>query len=676
MKKWIMLGIMLIAMLVAVAAFALPVSAGTYGGMLANDLSWTLDTNTGVLIISGNGELSGDYYDNYYHYPWDIEKNTIKSVKISDGVTSIGAVAFAECTNLVSVTIPNSVTTIGYCAFYGCSSLENIDIPDSVTTIGDMVIMDTGYYNDNTHWINNVLYVGNHLIDAKESISGSYAIRQGTITISESAFNRCINLTNVVIPNSVVTIGREAFLSCQSLQSITISDSVITIGESAFVGCNNLSSVKFGNGLTEIHERAFFKCRSLTSVALPNSVTTIGKESFMYCNNLASVKIGTGTREIGYFAFANCEKLVDLKISEGITEIGNGAFYHCSGLVNVDVPDSVVTLGDSAFHGCESLSSIVIPDSVLEIGDSAFCNCGGAENLTIGSNVTKIGKEAFYYSDVTHVDIPNSVRTIDEKAFYWCLNLKSIEVSSSVITVGNWAFYSNELTKIVFNSPITEIYQSKNTISDTATIYGYDGSTAEAYAQKYGRNFVSLGTYHTCSFNQKDTSPAFQKSEATCTSPAVYYYSCTCGKKGTSTFTGDNSASHKWDDGKVTTEPTTSAEGVRTFTCTVCGATRTEAIDKLPPVTTTVPVTTEPAPETDAPVTTEPPTTEPPATETAPATTAATRPTPNSSDMDTHRGDKTASDSDDGSTLIITVLAVCLGAAVIALAVALMKKKK
>ena len=47
-----------------------------------------------------------------------------------------------------------------------------------------------------------------------------------------------------------------------------------------------------------------------------------------------------------------------------------------------------------------------------------------------------------------------------------------------------------------------------------------------------------------------------------------------------------------------------------------------------------------------------------------------------STDMDTHRGDKTASDSDDGSTLIITVLAVCLGAAVIALAVALMKKKK
>ena len=42
-------------------------------------------------------------------------------------------------------------------------------------------------------------------------------------------------------------------------------------------------------------------------------------------------------------------------------------------------------------------------------------------------------------------------------------------------------------------------------------------------------------------------------------------------------------AGHSWDSGEVTKQPTETAEGVKTFTCTVCGETRTEAIPKLEP---------------------------------------------------------------------------------------------
>ena len=72
--------------------------------------------------------------------PWCSQKDKIKRVVIENGVTSIGAMAFYNCSVLTSVTIPNSVTSIGEYAFYGCSSLTSISFPKSVTSIGIYVL--------------------------------------------------------------------------------------------------------------------------------------------------------------------------------------------------------------------------------------------------------------------------------------------------------------------------------------------------------------------------------------------------------------------------------------------------------------------------------------------------------------------------------------------------------
>ncbi len=69
--------------------------------------------------------------------PWDLQKYKIKKVVIKDGVTSIGADAFYNCSSLTSVNIPNSVTNIGESAFNGCSDLTSVTIPNSVTSIGE-----------------------------------------------------------------------------------------------------------------------------------------------------------------------------------------------------------------------------------------------------------------------------------------------------------------------------------------------------------------------------------------------------------------------------------------------------------------------------------------------------------------------------------------------------------
>ena len=137
---------------------------------------------------------------------------------IPDSVTTIGDLAFADCSSLRSVTIPDSVTTIGEWAFSYCSSLTSVTIGDSVTTIGGYAFQDC-------------------------SSLTSVTIGDSVTTIGGYPFQDCSSLTSVTIPNSVTTIGDYAFAWCSSLTSVTIPDSVTTIGEEAFWDCSSLTSV-------------------------------------------------------------------------------------------------------------------------------------------------------------------------------------------------------------------------------------------------------------------------------------------------------------------------------------------------------------------------------------------------------------------------------------------------
>jgi len=149
----------------------------------------------------------------------------LTSITIPDSVTSIGLGAFSGCSKLTSITIPGSVTCIGGSAFEDCTGLTSITIPDSVTSIGDDAFSGTSWYNNQP---NGLVYAGKVAYKYKGSMPNntSIVIKEGTLLITEHAFEGCSGLTSVTIPDSVKSIGDDAFRDCTGLTSITFNGTI------------------------------------------------------------------------------------------------------------------------------------------------------------------------------------------------------------------------------------------------------------------------------------------------------------------------------------------------------------------------------------------------------------------------------------------------------------------
>ena len=299
--------------------FTLKADAATESGKCGDNLTWSLDTDTGVLTISGTGDMYNWHYSG--DVPWDSKRSSVKTVVIGDSVTSIGECAFYYCTGLTSVTIPDSVTSIGDGAFENCTGLTSVTIPDSVTSIGDEA------FNNCTRLTSITVKEGNPKYSSDEY--GVLFNKDKTLLIQYPIGNK---RTSYTIPDSVTSISYAAFSGCTSLTSVTIPDSVTSIGEAAFWLCTSLTSVTIGNSVTSIGSSAFSICVSLTSVTIPDSVTSIGNGAFYFCTSLTRVTIPDSVTSIGDNAFISCTSLTDVYYTgskEDWNKISIGLYNGC-----------------------------------------------------------------------------------------------------------------------------------------------------------------------------------------------------------------------------------------------------------------------------------------------------------------------------------------------------------
>ncbi|MDE6707063.1 MAG: leucine-rich repeat protein [Oscillospiraceae bacterium] len=295
---------------------------------------------------------------------------------------------------------------------------------------------------------------------------GKLKARLASLTALSCCCINCLPITEQILPmHSIIANAGEVVTSGTCGENLTWSfeESTVTLTIS---GTSAMENWGFADPFWyHLHE-------DIKKIILEDGVTTIGYGAFYHCSALESVTIPNGVKTIGY-----------------------ATFFHCSALKSVIIPNSVTIIGNNAFTACYALTSFIIPDSVTTIGTYAFTNCDSLTSVSISDSMTSIEESDFYHCfSLEFVVIPDSVTIINNHAFSYCPALESIVIPDSVTTIGRGTFDCDSLTSVTIENPECEIYDEEYTISDTATIYGYDNSTAQAYAEIYHRNFVSLGT--------------------------------------------------------------------------------------------------------------------------------------------------------------------------------------
>lgn len=421
------------------------------------------------------------------------------SITIPDGLHDIGAAAFEECYRLDRITLPLSVSYIGLQAFAYCVDLEELTILNDSCYISDDPYTIINNEHSEFGWIRTVTirgYEGSTAQEYAEKYACNFEIaadsERGYAKVTEGALTfkvypdhaeliECDKAASgeIAIPDEVngvpVTIlADQCFAFAEDVTAVIIPETVKIIGLAAFTGCSSLTSAVIPEGVTSIAPALFSECSRLESVTLPDSVTSIENNAFSYCTDLKAITLPAGVKKINDNTFYGCESLTDIVIPEGVTSIGYYAFAN-SGLVNVTIPGSVTNIDWLAFDSTPWIAARQEEDPFVIVNGMLIDGTACEGNVIVPDGVERIicnafRKESEGFSNISAVTIPRSVASIEI-----CL-------------------YGTAATEVTFLNSRIFIPEYFTEGSEITTFVGYDGSTAQAYAEEHGLTFISLGT--------------------------------------------------------------------------------------------------------------------------------------------------------------------------------------
>ena len=611
----------------------------TESGTCGENLTWTLDSEK-TLTVSGTGYMRFNGLNPVG--PWG---HGVKKAIIGEGVLSIDNCAFWECEDLESVQLPSTLKSIGDKAFQYCTSLKEITIPASVEEMnhpfinceslqGFHVAADNPNYCD----VNGVLMSKDQTklyFYPLGRPDTSYTVPSTVQSIEYCSFAHSPMLKTVTIPSTVKTIDENAFMYSNHLEQVSLSTGLERIGTCAFAYCPELKTMTIPGSVEfdyeDWHDRdycgasMFYECESLESVVFQEGVTSI-PNAFYGAENLKTVSIPS-TAESMDESFSSCVKLEAISVANG-----NANFCSVNGILfNKDrsellvypggkaadsyrIPDTVTCIGGNAFSGCTRLKTISIPASVSGVGRWAFGGISLKEILVDEQNAAFCSTDGVLFDKgktelirypagkvATSYQIPGSVTSVSDGAFTYCCHLKTIAIPKGITKFTDWVFmYCDNLEDVYYTGTeaqwnAIEIGHANDALINATKHYNAEIHDFGAWTVTKAATCTETGlrtracTDAGCSKVETAVIPALGHTEAvdaakaaTCTETGLTEgkHCSVCGAILTVQEKTD-ALGHSWDNGKVTKQPTETETGVKAFTCTRCGETKTEVIPAL-----------------------------------------------------------------------------------------------
>lgn len=344
------------------------------------------------------------------------------------------------------------------------------------------------------------------------------------------------DLKKIVIQDGVTNVSNYALFFLPAATQITLPESVTSIGRYGIALCSKLTGMSIPKSVTEIGDFGLAG-DGLTAVSLPDGLQSLGRGAFDACASLSGMTLPAAITAVPAKCFDDCTKLLTVDYKGEVTAIGERAFEGCKSLTKAPIPAAVTALGNSAFNGCVALTDVTLPAGVAAIPDGCFQGCTALKDMKLPGTVTSVG----------------------HNAFTGCKALKDVRCYGAPPTVqpGGAAEHS-------FEPAIVTIHYNPD------PVYGW---TFGADGKWQGYTVSSKGAcLHTGYGTTETTVPA------TCGADGRIDTVCAnCGEV-IATEVIPATGAHTWDNGTVTTEPTETTPGVRTFTCAVCSQTKTEVI--------------------------------------------------------------------------------------------------
>lgn len=508
--------------------------------------------------------------------------SNLKNITFADkgkGLKSLEMYAFADCSSLESIDLSNaSLTEIPKKAFENCTSLRSVKLPPTVTKIAEDAFSGcrnleeiTGLSDCSITEIGTDAFYGCSKLKSLDFSSATFT------TLPEKAFSGLRGLTALTVPKTLTTVGAQAFSSCEKIEEVTgLSDCNITsLGESAFASCTNLKRADLSkSSFAVLPARAFYQDTELSFIKMPSVLKEIGKDALYGCESVSKLDL-TDT---------------------ALTTIGEYGLGGMSSLMYIDLPDTVNSVGANAFDLTRRLDSSdtallptvvsenVKPDAVgytennkspwkrryVVFRDDAYAvyfDGNGSDGKTANAPVfasagTKISIPACKYTKKGYLFKEWNTKKDGSGTAY-----KAGAKTSDAVSI-LYAQWQKSTAKVTLEFPGGKYTNaSGSTWDDSFSFTASFSSNSSVTYLPFAQNMTKEG----CTFAGWYTEPEYKKRIESLTIRTAI--------DGMTLYAKWNDThEHVWGEGAITTKPTCTTPGVKTYTCSVCQKTKTEEI--------------------------------------------------------------------------------------------------